>query len=52
MGKFRPISTELWPLIDVKKFFSTLYLEHLVTIFFYVCIVVHISKVLFGVVYW
>ena len=29
MGKFRQISTELWPLIYVKIFVSGLYLEHL-----------------------
>ena len=29
MGKFRQISTELWPLIYVKISLSGLYLEHL-----------------------
>ena len=33
MGKFRGISTELWPLIYVKIFVSGLYLEHLLTDF-------------------
>ena len=33
MGKFRQISTELWPLIYVKIFVSRLYLEHLLTDF-------------------
>ena len=33
MGKFRQLSPELWPLIDVKNFVSTLYLEHFLTDF-------------------
>ena len=35
MGKFRQISTELWPLIYVKILFPgyTVYLEHLLTDF-------------------
>ena len=28
MGKFRQLSPELWPLIDVKKMFFALYLKH------------------------
>ena len=33
MGKFRQLSPELWPLIDVKKIVSALYLEHFLTDF-------------------
>ena len=33
MGKFRQISTELWPLIYLKNFVSGLFLEHLLTDF-------------------
>ena len=33
MGKFCQLMPELWPLIDVKKFVSALYLEHFLTDF-------------------
>ena len=33
MGKFRQLSPELWPLIDVKNLFPLSYLEHFLTDF-------------------
>ena len=33
MGKFRQLSQELWPLINIKSSFFALYLEHLLTDF-------------------
>ena len=42
MSKFRQLSPELWPLIDVK--ISTLYLDHFFAIFFKLCIRVDIKK--------
>ena len=33
MGKFRLLSQVLWPLIDVKNLFYTLFLEHFLTDF-------------------
>ena len=44
MGKFRQISTELWPLIYVKKFYSGSILSIYCPIFFKLCIGVHIKK--------
>ena len=50
MGKFRQLSQELWPLIDVKKIVSALFLEHLLPIFFKLCVRVGIRKEWFGIV--
>ena len=50
MVKFHLISTELWPLIGAKKLVSALYLEHLLTFFFKLCIRFDIGKEWFGIV--
>ena len=44
MGKFRQISTELWPLIYVKSPFPDSILSIYRPIFFKLCIGVHIRK--------
>ena len=44
MGKFRQISTELWPLIYVKILFPGSILSFYWPIFFKLCIGVHIKK--------
>ena len=44
MGKFRQISTELWPLIYVKISFLGSILSIYGPIFFKLCIGVHIMK--------
>ena len=44
MGKFRQISTELWPLIYVKILFPGSILSIYRPIFFKLCIGVHIKK--------
>ena len=50
MGKFRQISTELWPLIYVKISFPCSILSIYWPIFFKLCIGVHIKKEWFGIV--
>ena len=44
MGKFRQLSPELWPLIDVKSSFPLSILSIFVPIFFKLCIGVYIKK--------
>ena len=48
MGKFRQISTELWPLIDVRNWFHSLSLAFL-PIFFKLCMRVDIGKDCLGI---
>ena len=49
MGKVWQISTELWPLIDVRNFVFTLYLWHFLPIFFKLGIRVDIEKQSLGI---
>ena len=44
MGKFRQISTELWPLIDVRNWFSFSIFGISLLIFFKLCMRVDIGK--------
>ena len=44
MGKFREISTELWPLIDVRNCFSFSIFGISLPIFFKLCMRVDIGK--------
>ena len=44
MGKFRQISTELWPLIDIRNWFSFSILGISLLIFFKLCMRVDIGK--------
>ena len=44
MGKFRQISTELWPLIDVRNWFSFSIFGISLLIFVKLCIRVDIGK--------
>ena len=44
MGKFRQISTELWPLIDVRNWFSFSIFGISLPIFFKLCMIVDIGK--------
>ena len=44
MGKFRQISTELWPLIDVRNWFSFSIFDTYLPIFFKLCVRVDIEK--------
>ena len=50
MGKFRQLSPELWPLIDVKSSFPLSILSIFWPIFFKLCIRVDISQKWFGIV--
>ena len=50
MGKFRQLSPELWPLIDVKNLFPLSVLSIFLRIFFKLCIRVDIRKEWFGIV--
>ena len=49
MGKFRQISTELWPLIDVRNWFSFSIFGISLPIFFKLCMRVDIGKVYLGI---
>ena len=49
MGKFRQLSPELWPLIDVRKLFSLSFFAIFLLIFFQLCMRVDIWKVCFGI---
>ena len=49
MGKFRQLSQELCPLIDVKSSFRLSILSIFGPIFFKLCIRVHIKKEWFGI---
>ena len=44
MGKFRQISTELWPLTDVRNWFSISFFGISLPIFFKLCMRVDIWK--------
>ena len=44
MGKFRQISTELWPLIDVRNWFSFSIFGISLPIFFKLCMRLNIGK--------
>ena len=44
MGKFRQLSQELWPLIDIKSLFPLSILIIFLPIFFKLCIRVDIKK--------
>ena len=44
MGKFRQISTELWPLINVRIWFSLSIVGISLPIFFKLCMIVDIGK--------
>ena len=48
MGKFRQISTELWPLIDVRNWFSLSIFGISLPIFFKLCRRVDIGKECLG----
>ena len=50
MGKFRQLSPELWPLIEVKNLFPLSFLSILGLIFFKLCIRVDIRKEWFGII--
>ena len=50
MGKFRQISTQLWPLIDVKNSFPLSISNIFRPIFFKICIRVDFRKEWFGIV--
>ena len=52
MGKFRQMTLELWPLIEVKNCFFSFLLSNLssfLPIFFKLCILVDAGKVWFGI---
>ena len=49
MGKFRQISTELWPLIDVRNWFSFSIFGISLPIFFKLCMRVDIGKECLGI---
>ena len=49
MGKFRQISTELWPLIDVRNWFSLSIFDISLQIFFKICMRVDIGKECLGI---
>ena len=49
MGKFRQISTELWPLIGVRNWFSLSIFGLSLPYFFKLCMRVDIGKSFFGV---
>ena len=48
MGKFRQLSPELWPLVDVRNLFLLSIFAIFWTIFFKLCMRVYIGKVCFG----
>ena len=50
MGKFRQLSQELWPLIDVKNLFQLSILSIFSPIFFKLCVRVDIRKEWFWIV--
>ena len=50
MGKFRQLSPELWPLIDVKNLFPLSILSIFLPIFYKLCIRVDIRKKCFRIV--
>ena len=50
MGKFRQLSPELWPLIDVKNSFPLSILSIFRPNFFQLCIRVDVRKERFGIV--
>ena len=49
MGKFRQISTELWPLIDIRNWFSLSIFAIFLPIFFKLGISVDIRKECLGI---
>ena len=49
MGKFRQISTELWPLTDVRNRFSLPFFGVSLPIFFKLCMRVDIGKECLGI---
>ena len=49
MGKFRQLSPELWPLIDVRNSFSLTIFANFWLIFFKLCMRVDIGKSCFGI---
>ena len=49
MDKFRQISTELWPLIDVRIWFSLSIFDISLLIFFKLCMIVDIGKECHGI---
>ena len=49
MGKFRQISTEVWPLIDVRNWFSFSIFSIFLQIFFKFCMRVDIGKECLGI---
>ena len=49
MGKFRQISTELWPLIDVRNWFSFSIFGISLSIFCKLCMGADIGKECFGI---
>ena len=49
MGKFRQISTELWPLIDVRNWFSLSIFGISLPIFFKLCMRVAFGKGCLGI---
>ena len=51
MGKFRQRSTELWPLIDVRNWFSYSIFGISLPIFFKLCMIVDIGKECLGIDY-
>ena len=49
MGKFRLLSPELWPLVDVRNMFLLSIFAIFWPIFFKLCMRVDIRKVCFGI---
>ena len=49
MGKFRQISTEVWPLIDFRNWFSFSTFGISLTFFFKLCMEVDIGKKCHGI---
>ena len=49
MGKFRQISTELWPLTDIRSWFSLSIFGISLPIFFKLCIRIDIGKECLGI---
>ena len=49
MGKFRQISTELWPLTDVRNWFSLSFFGMSLPIFFKLGVIVDIGKECLGI---
>ena len=48
MGKFRQISTELWPLIDVRNWFSFSIFGISLPIFFKLCMILILGRSVLG----